>query len=565
MYMESQKIIISLSLVFSLALAGMSYWLYSEIYSVKQALSVTGGSVAESLVPRATGTTGAVKEKLTEVVKEQNAMKRQLWTTLQAKYKNAVCQVFSQINEFNWTEPYKTPNQTEAAGSAFFINDGEMITNAHVIDQAILVTIQIPTTGKRRFKAEILGVSPERDLALLRLPPAELKTLKELLKVDTLPYLTMGESDHVQRGDKIMTLGYPLGQQGLKSTAGVVSGFEHLMGQYFIQIDAPINKGNSGGPSIDYRGYVIGVNSAGIQGAQNVGYIIPSNEVAFFLDQLKTIPSEGRTKLLRKPYLGVAFNQATENLTSYLGNPQPGGLYVVDVYKGSPFDKAGIQAGDMLYKINGNRLDLYGEMKSPWRMEDRISIVDYVSRLKVGDGIKLEYYRKGGLKKSEFTLTQTEPPIRRMYPGYEKIDYDVLAGFVIMPITLNHVILLAQFAPELMQYADLKKQVEPALLITHVMLNSPASRARTVGAGGIISQVNGQRVKTLAELREAVKKSLSTNYLTIKTTDNQFAALPVQEILDDEPRLASTYYYKVSDLYQVLNPQPSTTKTQKQS
>lgn len=546
---ESQKIVTFLSLASSLAVAGAGFWLYRELKSVRNALSVT---VQEAPAPGSIAPV-AVKEKLSDVVKEQNAMKRQLWTTLQAKYKNAVCQVFTQITEFNWVEPYKTPNQTEAAGSAFFINDGELITNAHVIDQSILVMIQIPSTGKRRFKAEIVGVSPERDLALLRLPPQELKTLKGLLKVDTLPFLTMGESDQVQRGDKIMTLGYPLGQQGLKSTAGVVSGFEHLMGQYFIQIDAPINKGNSGGPSLDYRGFVIGVNSAAIQGAQNVGYIIPSNEVAFFLDQLKTVlTNDSKPKLLRKPYLGVVFNQATENLTTYLGNPQPGGLYVVDIYKGSPFDKAGIQAGDMIYKINGNRLDLYGEMKSPWRSEDRISIVDYVSRLKVGDPINLEFYRKGTLKKAQLTLTQTEPPIRRMYPGYEKIDYAVIGGFVIMPITLNHVMLLAQFAPELMQYADLKKQNEPALLITHVMLNSPASRSRTAGAGGVITQVNGQRVKTLQDLREAVKKSLSTNYLTIKTTDNQFAALPVQEILDDEPRLASTYFYKPSDLYYTL-------------
>ncbi|MBA3751868.1 trypsin-like peptidase domain-containing protein [Candidatus Dependentiae bacterium] len=540
-----QKIISIISLATSLAVVGGVFWLYREVHSVKNTMSVVAHETpAEHKA--------VVKAELSEVVSEQNAMKRQLWATLQAKYKNAVCQVFSQITEFNWIEPYKTPSQTEALGSAFFINDGELITNAHVVDQAILVNLQIPALGKRRFKAHIIGVSPERDLALLRLEANELATLKTLLKVDTLPFLTMGESDQVQRGDKIMTLGYPLGQQGLKSTTGVVAGFEHLMGQYFIQIDAPINKGNSGGPSLDYRGYVIGVNSAGIQGAQNVGYIIPSNEVAFFLDQLSTVPSNGATKILRKPYLGVAFNNATENLTAYLGNPHPGGLYVVDVYKGSPFDKAGIRAGDMVYKINDNRLDIYGEMRSPWRTEDRISIVDYVSRLKLGDMVKLEYYRKSALKKTSFTLTQTEPPIRRMYPGYEKIDYDVLAGFVIMPITLNHVILLAQFAPELMQYADLKKQIEPALLITHVMLNSPASRARTVGAGGIISEINGQRVKTLSDLRAAVKKSLSTNYLTIKTTDNQFAALPLQEILDDEPRLSSTYFYTISDLYRVL-------------
>ncbi|MBA2307595.1 hypothetical protein H0W26_05690, partial [Candidatus Dependentiae bacterium] len=130
MNLEAQKIITFLSLGLSVALAGAGGWLYKELYSVKHALSMSPASTSEGSVGRSVA---AEKEKLSEVVKEQTAMKRQLWTTLQAKYKNAVCQVFSQITEFNWTEPYKTPNQTEAAGSAFFINDGEMITNAHVV------------------------------------------------------------------------------------------------------------------------------------------------------------------------------------------------------------------------------------------------------------------------------------------------------------------------------------------------------------------------------------------------------------------------------------------------
>ncbi len=495
-----------------------------------------------------------IADEEVKALSQEKTSKRQLWSSLQSKFKDAVPQVFAQMTEFNWVEPYKTPSQQESTGSAFFINkEGELITNAHVVDQAIAVSVQVPSIGKRRFNVDIIGISPDRDLALLRLKKDELEALKKELKVKEIPFLTMGNSDSINRADKIMALGYPLGQAGLKSTTGVVSGREHLMAQYFIQISAPINKGNSGGPSLDKNGFVIGVNTAGIPGAQNVGYIIPINDVMLFLDQLRTLPASSTPKLLRKPYLGVVFNPVgNDNLTAFLGNPPPGGLYVVDIYKNSPLEKAGLKAGDMIYKIDNYAVDTSGEMSVPWSKEDRISIVDYVSRLKIGDKVSLQFYRKGALKKTSFTLTQTEPPIKRVYPGYEKIDYEVLAGFVLMPITLNHVVLLAQYAPELMAFADLKKPVDPALLITHVMLNSPGSRARTIGAGGIISEVNGQKIKSLNDFRLAVPESIKTGYLTIKTTDNQFVALSLREIMEDEPRLASTYFYQLSQSYKDL-------------
>ena len=245
-------------------------------------------------------------------------------------------------------------------------------------------------------------------------------------------------------------------------------------------------------------------------------------------------------------------NNSNENLTLFLGNPLPGGLYVVDVAQGSPLEKAGLKAGDMIYKIDNYPVDTSEEMTVPWSKEDRISIIDYVARLKIGHKVTMEFYRKGTLKKLSFTLTQTESPFRRAYPGYEKIDYEVLAGYVFMEITMNHVMLLAQYAPELMQFADLKKHVEPALIVTHVLLNSPGSRARSVGAGGIVAEVNGRKVKNLDEFRAAVPESVKTGYLTIKTTDNQFVALALKEIMEDEPRLSQTYFYQITDGFRGL-------------
>lgn len=535
--------VLILSLIGALSLAVYSF--YHELRRVKESIDL----VEERQVQK------KIIEQSTVAHIDTAPAKKQRWSALQSKFKNAVLQLFAQSTEFNWVEPYKTPTQQEASGSAFFINEqGDIITNAHVVNQAIYITAQIPSIGKHRFEVDIIGMSPERDLALLRMPEKELVRLKAMLGVDSISYLTIGDSDVVERGDKLMALGFPLGQQGLKSTTGVVSGREHIPAHgYFIQTSAAINPGNSGGPSLDSKGRVVGVNSAGIIGAQNIGYIIPSNEVLLFLDQLGTLEKTSQPKLLRRPFLGVFFNRgANDDLREFLHNPKPGGLYVVDVYKGGPFDKVGIKAGDMIYKIDSYKVDMHGEMIVPWSKEDRISIADYVSRLKLGHKITLEYYRDGKALTANFTLEMTEPPIRLMYPGFEKIDYDVLGGFVFMPLTMNHVVLLAQFAPHLMQYADPKKEIKPAILITHVMLNSPASKLRSIGAGGIIAEVNGKEIETLDDFRNAVLSSVATGYLTIKTTDNQFAVLPLADIVKSEERLAKTYHYPVSEIYKEL-------------
>lgn len=463
------------------------------------------------------------------------------WSSLQPTVQDTVIQIFAHRAEFNLLEPYKSPQQGEAFGTGFFINNmGEIVTNAHVIDQSKSLSIQIPSLGKRRFYVEIIGVSPERDLALLRLTPKDLEIVKAALH--KIPFLEVGNSDTVRRSDEIMALGFPLGQQSLKSTTGVVSGREQQM----IQISAPINPGNSGGPSLNLKGEVIGVNTSIILNTQNIGYIIPSNEVALFLKQLENHPRGGQVKLLRKPYLGILYNNASEELTKYLNNPLPGGLYVVEAIPGSPLHKAGIKSGDMIYEIDGYAVDLYGDLTVPLS-EDKMSIVTYVSKLVLGDNVNIMAYRNGKKIDLNFKFSETElSGIRRVFPGFEDLDYEVVGGMVIMQLTLNHAMLLKQVVPEYEKYMDPKNQFDPALLITHVLPDSAASRARALGVAAIISEVNGKTIKTLTDLREVIKESVKSGYLTIKTSEHIFAALPFHEILRDEPKLSATYFYPMS-------------------
>jgi serine protease Do len=479
---------------------------------------------------------------LVRPVAEKMVTKNELWRPIQEKARDTVVQVFSQIARVDLLQPFKTPSQHSAYGSAFFINaDGDLVTNAHVVNQAKAIWIQIPSLGKHIIDVEIVGLSPERDLALLRVKPEGIALIRE--KLGSIPYLELGDSDTVRRADEVMALGYPLGQQSLKSTTGVISGREHN----YIQMSAAINPGNSGGPLLNALGEVIGINSAAIMEAQNIGYMIPINELKHVLPDLYKI------QLLRKPFLGVLFNNATESLTEFLGNPQPGGCYVIEVIKNSTLDKAGVKQGDMLYEINGYAIDAFGEMVVPWS-EDKISIVDYVSRLSVGDDVKLTLYRKGTRKQVSAKFNQAElPAVRKIYPGYEAIDYEVVAGMVVMPLTINHIQVMIEGVPGLAKYVELSNQVDPVLVVTHIFPNSQVYRSRTVMVGFTLKEINGKAVRTLSDLRAALASGATSTFLTIKGADNVsrasenvFVALPLAKIVDEEPKLAQDYRYSLS-------------------
>lgn len=480
-------------------------------------------------------------------IKTVDEVLRQSWLPIQNQVKDTVVQVFSHIIAIDLLVPFKTPNEYSARGTAFFISgDGYLVTNAHVVEQATAY-IQIPSLGKRLFKVTIISIAPERDIALLKLENDDLAFIKKAL--GAIPYLQLGDSDSVHRSDEVLALGYPLGQESLKSTTGVVSGWE----QHFIQTSAPINPGNSGGPLLNMQGEVVGINSSGITEAQNVGYAIPINDLKLILPNLYNTP------ILKKPFLGILSINATDSMTDYLGNPQPGGCYVVEVIKDSPLYKAGVQSGDMIYQINGQAIDIYGEMNVAWS-EDKVSLIDYVGRLVLGQDVHMVIYRHGERKEVTVNFERSDDlPVRHIYPGYEDIDYQVFGGMIVMQLTMNHIKLLGDQAPWLKIYYDLKKQTEPVLVITHIFSNSALHVSRTITAGVTLNAVNDIPVRTVDDFRNALKKSVETGFLTLnavdtitKSSDNILVVLPFEQLLEEELALLKIYHYPLSDTTQDL-------------
>lgn len=452
---------------------------------------------------------------------------------------NAVAQIFSQAAPFNWLEPYKPRDQAEIVGSGFFIDAlGHMITNYHVIAEAASILVQIPGMGKEQLDIIIVGVCPERDLALLKLTDESLQ--KVITQLGSVEFLTIGDSDRIIRNQMIYTLGYPLGQDSLKTTQGIISGRQDIMGDSYLQITAALNPGNSGGPSLNEQDEVIGINTAVAADAQSVGYIIPISDIKPIIQDLFKV------KLLRRPLLGCEMNYASADMLRYYGNPEPGGLYVARVYQNTLFEKAGIQEGDMLYEIAGNAIDMYGETNVNWS-EDKVSLITIVDRFNIGQQIPVIIYRSGKKIETSFVFDLSAlPPTRAMFPGFEEVDYEIFGGMIVMPLTLNHLTRFAELDPFLMRYRQREHQQYPELLISCIFANTQLHKARTAYPGDLIDQINGIEVRTLQSFRKAV--ATKKDFLTIKTKNKKFTVLDMDKILREEVALIDEYHYTPSSL-----------------
>jgi len=469
------------------------------------------------------------------------------WRIVQQQAKNTVVRILSFIFEKNIIEPYKMPDQKACCGSGFFIKyDGKLfiVTNAHVVDQAE-VHIHIPALGQRPVTTALVSICHDRDLALLKIIDEEIEFVAQSLG-GAIPYLELGDSDLIYRADEVLVMGYP--DESLTSATGVISGIK----DQFIKMSAPINPGNSGGPLFNENGEVIGINTqrkeltSDGRIVQNIGFSTPINRLKIILPQMI------RNKLVKKPSLGIVSSHASD-LAEYLGNPQPGGCYLSEILPGSPLDKAGIRKNDMLYQINGHSIDIYGDITVPWS-EDRISIIEYISSIGVEEDINVVIYRNG--ERIECTVqfgSEFETGIKRIYPGYEEIDYEVFGGMVVMQLTLNHIEVFGQYVPGLQDYAKLKNQDNPVLIITHVLPTSALYLTRTFGPGVVLTHVNDLEVSTLEEFRTAIEKTKERAFLTMRgcdtvhgLTDNIRVAIHSNKVISQEATLAKQHGYILS-------------------
>jgi S1-C subfamily serine protease len=293
-------------------------------------------------------------------------------------------------------------NRGEASGSGFVLDgDGYILTNAHVIDGASRVTVQLE--DKKVTDAKIVGKDPSTDLAVLKIDPKGLN----------LKPLALGDSKNVQVGDPTIAIGNPFGLDRTLTT-GVVSALQRRIAapngfqiEHVIQTDAAINPGNSGGPLIDAAGRVIGINSqiatgGGSGGNVGIGFAVPINTAKQVIPQLR---NSGKVE---RAYLGITGASIDASLAR-LNLATKSGVLVQTVSPGSPAAKAGIKGGDARANLDGSQIALGGDVvkkvdgRTVHTMED---VVAAINRHKPGDSVTLELLRAGKAVTLKVTLSQ---------------------------------------------------------------------------------------------------------------------------------------------------------------
>ncbi len=390
---------------------------------------------------------------------------------------------FEQFPQFKdrFHGPQGEPGGGTAVGSGFVISeDGYVVTNNHVVKDA--ATVKITFQGGKEYDAKVIGTDPKTDLALLK--------IKSDTKFDYVPLST----HDAKVGDWVMAVGNPFGLGGTV-TAGIVSarGRDIGSGPYddFLQIDASINKGNSGGPSFNLEGEVIGVNSAIFSpsgGSVGIGFAIPASIVKQVITDLK---SNGA---VTRGYLGVQIQPVTQDIADSLGLDKAEGAIVSALSEKSPAAKAGLKQGDTILKAGDHVI------------EDAKALSRAVAEMKPGTTVPVEIVRAGKHQTIDVEIgTMPVDPAKMMSGKVEKPKFGLSdLGISVAPATDG-----------------------PGVQITELDPKSEAAQ-RGLKAGDVILEIGGKEVTTPADVNVALKDSKSKKVLMlVKSGDSQtYITLP---------------------------------------
>lgn len=362
------------------------------------------------------------------------------------------------------------PRRSSALGSGFVISeDGYIVTNNHVIEGADVVTIEF--FSGTELDAEVVGTDPNTDIALLKVESDE-----------PLPYVDFGDSDTARVGDWVMAMGNPLGQ-GFSVSVGIVSARNRaLSGTYddYIQTDAAINRGNSGGPLFNMDGQVIGVNTAILSpngGSIGIGFSMASNVVTRVVDQLQEY---GET---RRGWLGVRIQDVDSDIAESLGLEEAAGALVTDVPEG-PAMEAGMEAGDVILSFDGKDV------------QDTRQLVRVVGNSPVGKSVRVVVFREGETQTLMVTLGRREEaegavPASVENQAEDPVEKDVL-GITVSSLT-----------------EELREQLGVAenttgLVVVGVDEMSEAYE-KGLRAGDLITEAGQTKVQTVADLEDQIE------------------------------------------------------------
>ena len=449
-------------------------------------------------------------------------------------YYESIVRVISHDTEFDYDYPFKIKGDSESSGTGFFIDrDGHILTCSHVVEDASHVFVEIPTQGKKQYKARILGVCPFFDLAVIKVIDYSNTAFCPLYNERN----GKGGEEWVKSGDETYALGFPLGQDNLKVTKGIISGQQFKM----YQIDVPINPGNSGGPLIKDN-KVVGVNGAGIMMSNNIGYAVPIACFYLIREQLFKSKSSSQGSLVHYPEVfGFEYQRSSVDFKDYFGHQCKGGVFVKKVFKGSPVSSTKLKKGDILCSMNDVEIDQYGEFEKRW-MNQKMTFDNMLATMPLGKDVKISYWNGSKNVVETFPLQQYSMPIRTRYPVFEKIHFAVVAGVVVMPLSRNHLTGFGVYG-RIRKYKRTENQHEFRLVIPTILSGSYMATLKIIKPNEIIDRVNDIKTRTMDEFRQNILHVQKKKYITILTEEKNLVILPVDTILSEEKHLQDVYKY----------------------
>ena len=365
---------------------------------------------------------------------------------------------------------------THGQGSGFIISaDGIILTNAHVVRDAREVTVKL--TDRREFRAKVLGADPKTDVAVLK------------IEAKNLPVVALGKTSELKVGEWVLAIGSPFGFENTV-TAGVVSAKGRSLPDDsavpFIQTDVAVNPGNSGGPLFNTRGEVVGINSqiySRTGGYQGLSFAVPIDVAAKIKNQ---IVSTGKVEHAR---LGVSVQEVNQTLADSFKLESPEGALVSMVEKGGPAEKAGLEPGDVIRKVNGQRIVSSGDLPA------------LISLATPGEKVNIEVWRKGAAK--ELTAQLANINEKADVVAAAKPEKQVRLGLALRPL-------------------EQAEKRESGLTEGLVIENATGAAAMAgVEAGDVLLAINGTPVRNIEQVRAAVAKSDKSVALLIQRGDSK--------------------------------------------
>jgi len=400
------------------------------------------------------------------------------------------------------------------AGSGFFIKhgnlDGHIVTNAHVVRNAVKIEVSSMLTSEERFEAEVVGLvkTLEPDVALLKLTDKELLRFKSLA-LRNIEYLELREGRSPSRGEEIKAIGYPMGMVEPNISGGeitnFVSGSEYTTERFVT--DAAINPGNSGGPSVNKDGKVVGLNTAVMIDADNIGFITPASFVKIILDNLlqKNEPHFAG--------IGGKLQKNADNFNPLLKQSAAKGVIVDKIKPRGFLEAANLQKRDVILSINGVEFDRHGIVIGKEGHFRHKNIYDVMKLVPIGEEVEVLYLRNGETSTTNAIAMRNPERGVRSNPVIEEIIYLEVFGMIVQELSVEII--------EAMRNVDTNAQIsmlqtieqeKPILVVTHIHQGTQADEMEWP-VGEMIVTANEEEIHTLDKLKNVLEKNVNGTVL----------------------------------------------------